>query len=181
MKSKAYLLTEWFVREIRGDGFYYPRDVANIKQVQLVLKGSEEHGVKPYTEEQFKQCATALKDGCHLTEYQPICDNKDFSWMCDEHGMKGAWVVRRLIHDFYDNPPECPPWWDENYDKWVRLFGKGQAEVLAFTIYQGWDHRGPEHSGIHPDEFELVFGDKMGKLILRDSLAMWEEVAIKGD
>ena len=175
-KSVAYTLAKWFVEEIRGDGFYYPRDVANIKQIQLTLKGSEEHGTKPYTEEQFRQCTTSLRDGCHLTEYQPICENKDFSWMCDDKGIKGAWVVRRLIHDFFDNPPDCPPWWDETYDKWVRLFGKSQAETLDFTVYQGWDHRGPYNSGIHPDEFASIFGEKIGRAILKFSLDNWEQL-----
>lgn len=176
VKSEAYELAEWFVKEIRGEGFYYPRDKANISQVKLILSGDEDKGIKPYTAEQFKECALWLRDGCHVTDYVPIHESKDYGWMCDENGMKGVWVVRRLLFDFYDNPPDPPPWWDPEYDNWVRLFGRTKAEKLEFDTYQGWDYRGPQNSGIPPEEFVEIFGKLMGPGILKRSLKHWESI-----
>lgn len=164
------------MKDVRHEPWYYPRDVKNISVAKSMLSPGEDpetgDTVPAYTEEQIKLCTLALIEGSHLTDGKPLSES-EYGYWCDDHGPKGLWVTRKLIYPFFENPPEPPPYWKQpDYDNWVRIFGAQAAKRLKWTQYAGWDHRGPDGSGIPPDEL----GKYVPNLIVQYSLICWRDL-----
>lgn len=125
--------------------------------------------------EELKACTLALVVGSHVTDGVPLAESKEYSYWCDARGPKGLWVVNKLLYEFYANVPDPPPYWEQpEYDRWVRIFARDQLGV-KFTTYMGWDHRGPEYSGIHPDELATFLPLPIVRASLRDWKAVYEK------
>lgn len=172
--TEAYKLAKWFVEEVRGLRWYYPKHAreANVAK-QLLHSGKDPAGcpITSFTADQVKTVVMALTEGCHLTDYEPIETSK-LDWMADKRGIKGLWAVRNVISEFFDDPPEPPPYWDQpKYDKWVRTFGLSQFKKGRFLVYQGWNQWGPDESGISIDELTELFGEEFADV----SLAVWRK------
>ena len=175
MASKEYELAKWFVEEIQGRGWYFPDNIKDLAVAkQLINEGVDPEGepIPAWTVEQIKVVATALKCGCHLTDWVPVCENRETSWLCERGVMKGLWVVKRFVNQFYNEPPDMPPHWEQQYDDWVRIFGLSALRQGKFLIYAGWSQKGPYESGIHPDELEQLFSKEFVEL----SIGQWEKV-----
>lgn len=175
MTTEAYQLARWFVEEIRGEGWYYPKHVREISSAKSMLAGGKDPAgdeIPPFTLEQIRTVVTALTKGCHLTDWRPFRES-EHKWMGDSNGIKGLWVIRRFIHDFFCDPPPCPPYWEQpRYDDWVALFGPAAYQMGDFMIYAGWSQQGPEKSGLHPDKLSEWFGEKFVNL----SLKVWRVI-----
>ncbi len=175
LTTEAYQVAKWFIEEVRGEGWYYPKHVKDLSSAKAMLKGGKDpegEKILPFTVEQIKTVTNALVKGCHLTDWKPL-QHSDERWMADSNGPKGLWVIRRLIYSFFNDPPECPPYWEQpRYDDWVMLFGTMSFAKGKFMVYAGWSQQGPEKSGLHPDALRELFSDDFVQV----SLSQWRSV-----